>query len=252
MRKTKSGKISVICLIPARKGSRRLPGKNIKPLLGKPLIAYTIEQAKSVSLIDRVIVSTDSREIAGIARKFGAEVPFIRPRHLARNLTPDWPVFKHALKWLDVNQGYRPDFIVHLRCTGPLRKVSDIESGIRKMIKFRPDSVVSVSPVDHPPQKMWRISAGGNLVKLLSGRVRLKGGAESPQQLLEPVYRQNDVVDVSRYDTIMKKKSMFGRRMLPLVTNRQDSLDIDTPMDFLLAETIMKKRVKAPRLPKNG
>ena len=241
----------VICIIPARGGSKGLVGKNIKSLIGKPLIAHTIEQAKKIGLIDRVIVSTDNKKIARIARKFGAEVPFMRPNELAQDLTPDWPVFEHVLKWLARNEGYRPDFIVHLRCTSPLRKSSDIEAGIKKMIKFRPDSVISVSLVSQPPQKMWRINTQGRLSKLLPYKIKVKGGPESPRQLLEPIYRQNGIVDIIRYETIMKKKSMFGKRPLPLVTNQEEALDIDTPLDFSIIELIIKKR-KLVNLSKNG
>jgi CMP-N-acetylneuraminic acid synthetase len=231
----------ILCLIPARGGSKFIPRKNIKTLVDRPLIAYTIKQAKEIGLIGRVVVSTDDEEIADVAREWGAEVPFLRPKDLAQDFTPDLPVFEDALRWLKEKEGYQPEFIVHLRCTVPLRKTSDIKIGVNKMVEFKPDAVISVSLVREFPQKMWRIIEG-RAIKLLPSELQIKGGPESPRQLLEPIYRQNGVVDVIKYETIMVKKSMFGDYTLPLITDQEDAIDIDTPMDFILVESIIKKR----------
>jgi len=231
----------ILCLIPARGGSKAIPRKNIKTLIDRPLIAYTIEQAKEVRLIDRVIVSTEDQEIANIAREWGAEVPFLRPPDLAQDSTPDLPVFEQALRWLKEKEGYHPEFIVHLRCTVPLRKISDIETGISKMIEFRTDSVISFSLVREFPQKMWRI-LDGKAVKFLPPELQIKGDPDSPRQLLEPLYRHNGVVAVIKYETIMIKKSMFGENIIPFITEQENAIDIDMPEDFLLVESIIKKR----------
>src|SRR3989344_749868 len=111
----------ILALIPARGGSKGVPGKNIRLLAGAPLIAHSIRAAQESNYIDRVIVSTDDEKIAEVARIYGAEVPFLRPKEFAQDLTPDYPVFEHCLQWLAANENYRPDIVVHLRPTGPLR-----------------------------------------------------------------------------------------------------------------------------------
>lgn len=111
----------IITIIPARGGSKRIPGKNIAPLAGKPLIAHSIEESLDCSLVERTIVSTDDPEIAEVARRWGAEVPFLRPGEFSRDDTTDLPVFIHALEWLQANDNLLPDLVVHLRPTTPLR-----------------------------------------------------------------------------------------------------------------------------------
>ena len=117
----------VVALICARGGSKGLPGKNIRPLAGKPLIAWAIEQARAVKRIGRVIVSTDSEEIAAVARQAGAEVPFLRPAELAQDKSPEWLVWRHALDYLKVNEGSYPDALIVVPATAPLRAVADLE-----------------------------------------------------------------------------------------------------------------------------
>ena len=124
----------IISIIPARGGSKGIPKKNIVLLAGKPLIAYSIGQSLQCRHIKRTIVSTDDPEIAEIAREYGAEVPFIRPKELAKDDTPDLPVFLHALDWLEKQESYLPDLIVHLRPTSPLREVKHIEEAIEKLL----------------------------------------------------------------------------------------------------------------------
>ena len=114
---------SVLALIPVRSGSKSVPDKNIKIIAGKPLVAHTIAQALASSMVTRVIVSTDSEKYRDVALKWGAEAPFLRPASLAEDLTPDWPVFDHALRWLEAHEGYRPLIVVHLRATCPLRYI---------------------------------------------------------------------------------------------------------------------------------
>ncbi|MEK9195421.1 MAG: acylneuraminate cytidylyltransferase family protein, partial [Patescibacteria group bacterium] len=123
----------ILALIPARGGSKGIPKKNIKLLGGKPLIVWSIEVAKQSRYIDRIIVSTDNEEIAEVARSAGAEVPFLRPAEIAQDLTPDMPVFEHALAWLRENDNFIPEFIVHLRPTGPLRTAKEIDEAIEML-----------------------------------------------------------------------------------------------------------------------
>jgi N-acylneuraminate cytidylyltransferase len=234
--------MKILAIIPARGGSRSVPKKNIKKLNGKPLIAYSIEEAKRSKFIDRLVVSTDSKEIAKVSKKYGAEVPFLRPAELAQDNTTDLPVFKHAVKWLKDNEGYVPDIIVHLRPTAPLRKANHIDEGIKLLIGDKDaDSVRSVCEPSQNPYKMWRIKKR-YLVSILNA----KGKTESfnmPRQKLPKVYWQNASVDVVRYDTIIKKNSMTGDNILPLFMEAKYSVDLDTEFDFKIAEEIIKTGV---------
>jgi len=145
----------ILALIPARGGSKGVPRKNIKPFCGKPLIAWTIEEAKKSAHITRIVVSTDDEEIAQVAKEYGADVPFMRPREIARDDTPDLPVFMHALRTL-AQERYEPRLVVHLRATGPLRVASDIDRGIALMLAHpEADSVRAVTKAPlHLPSRV--------------------------------------------------------------------------------------------------
>lgn len=230
--------MKILALIPARGGSKSVLRKNIKLLAGKPLIAYTIEASKKSKLINRIIVSTDDEEIAKISRKYGAEVPFMRPKELAEDDTPDLPVFRHALMWLEENEDYRPDIIVHLRPTAPLRKIEHIDAGIELLLKNKSvDSVRSVCKSTQTPYKMWRIK-NGYLVPLLDSGGGV-GLFNQPRQNLPVVYWQNASVDVIKYDTIMKKNTMTGKYILPLIMEEKNSIDLDTELDFKITEQLI-------------
>jgi len=149
-------KSKILAIIPARGGSKGIPKKNIVNINGKPLIQYTIEVAKESKLIDRVIVSTDDDEIAEISEKLGAEVPFIRPAELAKDGTPTFPVIKHALKWLKENEKYKPELIVLLEPTFPLRTVEKVDEAIKVISSDEEaDSLRGVCEPFQNPFKMW-------------------------------------------------------------------------------------------------
>jgi len=142
----------VLAIIPARGGSKGIPRKNIRQFSGTPLIAYSIAAGTQADLVTRVIVSTDDPEIADVARQFGAEVPFMRPKELAQDDTLDTPVFLHALKWLDEHEGYRPELVVQLRPTSPLRPVGLVDEAITKMRENpQADSLRGVVPAVKTP-----------------------------------------------------------------------------------------------------
>ncbi|MEW6558532.1 MAG: acylneuraminate cytidylyltransferase family protein [Elusimicrobiota bacterium] len=236
--------MKILGLIPARGGSKSVLQKNIKLLAGKPLIAYTIEEAKKSNLINRIIVSSDDKEIVKISKKFGAEAPFLRPSHISQDDTPDLPVFQHVLKWLKKNENYIPDIIIHLRPTSPLRKVEHINSGIKLLLKNKSaDSVRSICEPNQTPYKMWKIIKG-YLAPLLNIKSNKKVETYNlPRQKLPKVYWQTASVDVIRYDTIMKKNSMTGDKILPLYIDEKYSIDLDTELDFKIAEEIIKSGV---------
>jgi N-acylneuraminate cytidylyltransferase len=214
-----------MALIPARGGSKGIPRKNLVVVAGKPLIAYSIEQGLSSRLIRRTIVSTDDPEIASVAKSFGAEVPFLRPSEFAQDLSPDIDVFRHALEWLRDKEGYICDLVVHLRPTGPVRRVEVIDNAIELMLSHpEADSLRSVSWPTQTPYKMWRI-AGGYLQPLL----RVEGTPESycmPRQSLPEVYWQNGYIDIVRCKVILERGMMCGDQILPFVIS-EPVLEID-------------------------
>ena len=218
----------VLALIPARGGSKALPRKNLMMLAGKPLIAYSILQAQNSHRINRVIVSTDDNEIAKVARKWGAEVPFMRPAQYAQDNSPDIDVFRHAIIWLSEQEGYSPDFIVHLRPPGPVRQIELIDKAIDLLASHpEADAVRSVSLAQQTPYKMWRITQYGYLEPML----RIKGLADCqslPRQELPQVYWQTGYVDVIRPRAILEQNSMWGNRALPFIVDEQLS-ELDYP-----------------------
>src|SRR3990172_10695423 len=144
-------------IIPARGGSKSIPRKNLHPLLGKPLIAWSILSALRATSLDRMIVCSDEAEIAEVAKRYGAEVPFLRPAEIAADETPDLPVFQHALRALREAEGYVPDAVVHLRPTQPLRTPGEIDQAVELWVRTGADCVKSVIPVSEHPFKMYRL-----------------------------------------------------------------------------------------------
>ena len=150
--------MKILCLILARGGSKRVPGKNIMPFAGKPLIAYTIACAKKSKYINRIIVSTNDTKIAEISRKFGAETPFLRPARISKGDSTELDAFKHALNWLKVEERYIPDLIVKLFPTSPFRTVKSVDESIKFLISHpEADSVRSVRLCSEHPYKMWTV-----------------------------------------------------------------------------------------------
>lgn len=228
----------ILAIIPARGGSKRIPGKNLKRIENKTLVEYAIEAARACSLIERVIVSTNDEQIAEIAVKAGAEVPFIRPAELAQDHTTDLPVFVHALEWLQEQEGYSPDVIVHLRPTAPLRTAKEITKALLLFLKSDTDSLRSVTPVREHPAKMWR-EQDGRLISFYAGVE--KESYNIPKQKLERVYVQNGAIDIVRRDVLLKKHSMSGDRILGFIMENEKSVNIDIEIDLLLAELLMKR-----------
>ena len=228
----------VLGLIPARGGSKGMPRKNIRQLAGKPLAAWTIETALACPMLDRAIVSTDDREIADIARRYGAEVPFIRPAELAQDGTSDLPVYQHALSWLAEHEGYRPDIVVWLRPTAPLRTVQDVETAIQLLIETGADCVRSVCLAEHHPYWMKRLDSD-RLVSFVDG---IDESKYYRRQLLPPVYRLNGAVDVTWCRTVMEKGLLYGGDVRGYVMSAERSIDLDSELDFALAELLLQRK----------
>lgn len=215
-----------------------MPGKNLYPLGGRPLIEHTILSARAARSLDRLIVSTDDERIAGVARAAGAEVPFMRPADIARDETPDLPVFQHALAALWEAEGYRPDVIVHLRPTQPFRTAAEIDAVVALLIETGADCVKSVRPVSEHPYKMYRL-ADDRLTPYLDTPERRRRGPDVPRQSLEPVYLSAGVVDAMRREVI-ERGSTEGDRMVPYVVDDTRYVNLDSARDFVLAEALLR------------
>ncbi len=231
----------VLALVLARGGSKRIPRKNIKELGGKPLIAYSIEAGKQSNYIDRIITSTDDEEIAAVAKQFGSEVPFMRPAEIANDTATDYPVFVHALEWLEKEEGWKPDIVVQLRPTSPLRTAEDVDAAIELLAEHpEVDSVRTVAEPEQSPYKMYRVNDKGLLEPLLT----IPGEAESfnlPGGSLPKAYKHVGYVDVMWRTTLMEKGKMTGDAVMPLVLPHAYS-GINTPEDWERYEYLVSRR----------
>ncbi|HEX6987968.1 MAG TPA: acylneuraminate cytidylyltransferase family protein [Bacillota bacterium] len=228
--------LKVLAIIPARGGSRSIPRKNLALLDGKPLIAHTIAVARSVPEIDRIVVSTDSPDIAAAARRCGAETPFLRPAELARDDTPGIDPLIHAVQWLAQHEGYRPDYVLCLQPTSPLRNVGDIRQALRVAAERDAEAVVSVVPVKHHPYWTRRIEPDGRLVDFLPDNPEV-----ARRQDLPPAYALNGAVYLMRYDILMQRRTWQTDRTYALVMPPERSIDIDTPLDLDLAALLLAR-----------
>jgi CMP-N,N'-diacetyllegionaminic acid synthase len=227
----------VLAVIPARVGSKGLPGKNTRPLAGHPLIAYSIAAGLQASRVTRVICSTDSEDIADIARRYGAEIPFLRPAELAEDDSPDIDFFQHLIKTLYDNENYRPDIIVQLRPTSPVRQPGQVDTGIQLLIdNQKTDSIRGVTPSPATPYKMWRIE-DSKLTPLLT----IEGVPEPfnmPRQALPEVYWQTGTLDIFR-TSIIESGSMTGDEIRPFIVEQEHAVDIDHLESFSRAERVI-------------
>jgi YrbI family 3-deoxy-D-manno-octulosonate 8-phosphate phosphatase len=225
----------VLAVIQARGGSKGLPNKNLLPIHGHPLIAYSIASARAAQRVTRTIVSTDSEAIAEAARAYGAEVPFRRPAALAADDSTDLPLFEHALQWLWEHEGYRPEMVVQLRPTSPLRPSGMIDEAIA-VLSSDPlaDCVRAVTRPRQTPYKMWRPAADGIIVPLIDSD--LPEPYNMPRQKLPAAFWQTGHVDVIRARTILEKHSLTGRRVRPIMVDGRYCIDIDTHEDLKAAE----------------
>jgi len=233
-------KDEVLAIIPARGGSKSIPRKNIRLFAGYPLIAFSIAAGLQASSVTRTIVSTDDEQIASVARKYGAEVPFMRPAKYSRDDTPDLAVFAHALRWLAEKEDYRPEVVVQLRPTSPVRPRNCVDEAVKILLENpKADSVRGVVLAGQNPFKMWRIQPDGRMEPL----IHLKGIMEAfnvPRQELPEVYWQTGHIDSIRPAVILEKNSMSGTDILPLVMDPAYTVDIDTLLDWENAERLVK------------
>jgi N-acylneuraminate cytidylyltransferase len=228
-----------LALIPARGGSKGIPRKNIRNFAGYPLIAWSIAAAKQAKSVTRVIVSTDDEEIAAVARLFGAETPFLRPAEFAQDKTTDLPVFVHALKWLDENEGYKPDVVVQLRPTSPIRPRGLVDKAIEILLAHPDaDSVRGVVSAGQNPHKMWRLTDENSPMKNLLDVEGIDEPYNAPRQILPPVYWQTGHIDAIRAETILSG-SMSGKNIYPLIIDSVFTVDIDNLQDWARYEHLV-------------
>lgn len=227
----------VLGIIPARGGSKGIPRKNILPVLGKPLICYTIESALKSGVFFRLICSTDDKEIARIARKHGAEVPFLRPKSLARDDTSMVPVLQHAVNFIEKQEGRRVDFVFCLQPTNPLRAPEDIISGVRKIKRTGADSVIGVVKVDSDHPILMKKIVNSRLMPYI-----LEEKEGTRRQDYKPyAYKRSGSVYIVKRDILMEKNSLWGDYTSPLILPKKRSIGIDERTDLLLTELILKQ-----------
>ncbi len=228
--------IRVLGLIPARGGSKGVPGKNTKLLAGKPLLAYTAAAALAAQHLSRVVLSTDDEQIAAVGRACDIEVPFLRPAELAQDHSPTLPVVQHALRTLEA-AGEQFDAVCLLQPTNPLRRAVDIDACITLFEREQADSVVTVLPVpaEYNPHWVYFRAADGSL--------RLSTGESTPiprRQALPPAFHREGSVYVTRRDVILEENSLYGQRVLGVELDPARSVNIDTPDDWAHAEALLQ------------
>jgi len=231
-------KKKIFALIPARGRSKGLPDKNILPLSGKPLIAWTIEAAQKSQYIDRVVVSTEDQEIAGIARQYRAEIPFSRPKNLASNEAKTTAVALHALQWLKKNNDHY-DVLVLLQPTSPFRSTEDIDRAIDVFFRKKAQVVVSVCKTEHHPYWSNQLPDDGNMKEFINKRIINKN-----RQALPQYYRLNGAIYIAYTDYLIQRENFFGEETYAFVMPALRSVDIDNKLDFDWAEFLVGNKPK--------
>lgn len=235
-----SSSLKIMGIIGARSGSKGTPGKNIKPLLGKPLMGWIIEAAKKSKYINRLVVSTDSEKYAEVARKFGAEIPCLRPKELAADLSPEFEYIKHMLKFLQEKEGYRPDIVVRLMATTPTQLPEDIDGCLEELFKDPEahSSVVIAEARQHPQKALKIVDGSKRLVTFITG----SGREVTPiaRQNYEKAYFRANII-AARIQTIERYDSLTGDLVRYYIIPQERAIDIDSPTDFMFAETIINK-----------
>ncbi|MCU1267798.1 MAG: putative N-acylneuraminate cytidylyltransferase [Acidobacteria bacterium] len=230
----------VLAIIQARGGSKGLPGKNLRLLGRHPLVAYSIVSGIAAQTVTRVIISTDDEQIAAVGKQYGAEVPFLRPAEFARDDSPDLPLFEHALDWLNTHESYRPDIVIQLRPTTPLRPRGLIDQAVTALqADAAADCVRGVTIPSQNPYKMWRQSDDGYLLPLME--TEFHEAFNMPRQHLPSTLWQTGHIDAIRYETIATKRSLTGDKIRPLLIDANYCFDIDSSRDLELSNWVLSR-----------
>lgn len=225
-----------LAIVPARGGSRGIPRKNLARLAGRTLLDWTLQCAHGAESIERVLVTTDCARIAGAARRAGAEVPFLRPAALARDDTPGIESVLHALDWLARNQDYRPEWVVLLQPTSPLRTSADVDAALESVQRQGASAIVSVAPAASHPCWSRRIDAEGRLQPYLDTPTPPR------RQELPAAFALNGAIYASRREALLERRGFEGpdTRAYPMPKDR--SVDVDEPFDLEVAELLLRRR----------
>ena len=226
-----------LAIIPARAGSKGVPGKNTALVAGKPLIVWTIEAALGSGCLDRILVSTDGEDIAAVAREAGAETPFLRPAELARDDTPTTDVVLHAAAWLEAHQRYQPAAVMVLQPTTPLRTAEDIVAGLKLLEDRQADAVVGICEAAHHPFWMKRLRADGRLEDFLP-----QDRVPARRQELPAAYALNGALYVARRAPLLAHRTFMLPNTCGYVMPPERSLDVDTRWDLELADFALTRR----------
>jgi len=225
----------VLIIIPARAGSKRIPNKNIRKFLGKPLIAYTIEQALACSFVDRVVVDTDSSKIAKIAKRYGAEVPFLRPKYLAQDNSLAVDSILYLLKKLKKEEKYIPSHVMILQTTSPLREIQDIEACWKLMKSTKATTVLTVCST-HP--RLYYLKKNNDII-LVNGSEK----QSTNMQAWKPGYILNGCfVYIVKTKSLLEEKLVITKKTKAVVCPKWRSVDLDTPEEWVLAELLYKNK----------
>ena len=228
---------SAIALIGARSGSERVVGKNVRRLAGHPLLAYAIETARRADVFDRILVSTDSEQIAQVARWYGADVPFLRPEEYATSTSPDIEWIAWTLPRLDE----RYDLFAIVRATNPFRGPDAIRRGLDQLLATpEADSIRAVELVKQHPGKMWVIDEVGRLMRPLLDQSHLDVAWHAGQyQALPEVYVQNSSLEIAWTRVVLEKRTIAGDVLMPFITETYEGFDINDPHDWMIAERLL-------------
>lgn len=228
----------ILAIIPARGGSKGVSKKNIKSLDGIPLIGHTLQEAKKSKYIDKIVVSTDDVEIAEIALNFGGEVPILRPKELATDTSSTVDTIIHMIDYLKEKVYYMPDYICLLQCTSPLRTYNDIDGAIEKLLHTDFDGIISVCEAEVNPY--WtNVFVKDNLKYFIE-----EGRKTTRRQDLPRIYRYNGAIYIIKTEVFIKELTFETDNITGYIMSNENSIDIDTFLDFKIAEILMKEREK--------
>ncbi len=231
--------MNYVVLICARGGSKGLPGKNLLPLSGTPLIGLSIKVAKQIKRVSRVVLSTDSHDIAQVAKEYGAEVPFIRPKYLAQDDSPEWLVWRHAIDYLEKYEDENIDAIVVLPVTAPLRSINDVNNCIDLFEKGHTDSVITVSESNRSPYFNMTVNDNSGYASLvIAPENQIIRRQDTPK-----VYDMTTVAYVVNADFVKENNGIFKGRVKSITVPQERAVDIDTLLDFKIAEYLLSSHV---------
>ena len=226
--------MKILCIIPARSGSKGINNKNIMDFKGKPLLAWSIEQAQNCKYNMKIIVSTDSQEYANIAINYGAEVSFLRPNNISDDLSTDFEFINHCVEWLKNNENYNSDIVLQLRPTSPTRKIEDINKALEIFIKNRDkyDSLRSVILFEKSPFKMYSLN-DDKLIPLFNVINNIQEPYNQPRQILPQCYLHNGYIDILN-TSILNENTISGKNILPFIMDEKNNVDIDNVKDLIM------------------